>query len=114
MFPGSIDFWRIDPRGEFYHLDTLQDDFHQSRGITPGTQLDFRLQITRVVEYITAARSFAQAMGCQNGGGSLACAFRWTGLRGRTLVSRQDPDAALRLPTGSGTGRSQHFGDCST
>lgn len=97
LMPG-VDFWRIDPRGEFYHLEGLPDDFYGQRGLSPGRQLDFTSQISRVVEFIVSARSFAQSMGCAEGETSLACVFRWSGLRGRRLVSRRDPHSLYPRP----------------
>ncbi len=95
--PG-LDFWRLDPQGEFYQLEALQDDFHEVRGVPRGTQLDFHLQVERVVEFVTAARSFARSMGCPEAGTSLACAFRWRGLKGRRLVSRRHPGSVRLRP----------------
>ena len=88
---GTLNFWRLDPRGEFYHLDTLREDTFERRGIAPGTELEFQLQTMRVIEYVTAARSFARTMGCDESLTHLACSFRWSGLRGRRLSSRADP-----------------------
>jgi hypothetical protein len=63
-----------------------------------GSSLDFVAQIRRVVEYLTAAQSFARTMGCAEESTSLACRFRWTGLSGRRLVSRQDPGSISPRP----------------
>ena len=77
----SLDFWRIDPRGTFYHLRALEDDLAGERGPEPGTQIDFMLQIKRVAEIISVALSFARSMGFEESKTSVMFAFRWSGLK---------------------------------
>jgi hypothetical protein len=87
-----IDYWRIDPRGVFYAARGIEDDLSkQSGGPTPGTQLDFLLQVSRVAEIISVALSFARAMGCDASKTSLVFAFRWNKLKGRHLTSWVEP-----------------------
>lgn len=94
----SLDFWRIDPRGEFYQLDALREDLFGDPSMPAGSSLDFVTQIRRLVEYITSAQSFARSMGCSEGSTTLACRFRWRGLQGRRLVNRFDPSSLYPRP----------------
>lgn len=93
----SLDFWRIEPRGRFYHVRAFEDDMpHPSgRKPQPGTQLDFLLQVSRTAEVISNVLSFARAMGCSEQTTSVAFAFRWTCLKGRHLTSWADPNRAF-------------------
>lgn len=83
----SLDFWRIEPRGFFYHLRGLEDDLNESRGVTPGRQLNFSWQIERTAEMISTGLSFARSLGCAEATASLIFGFRWSKLRGRVLYS---------------------------
>jgi hypothetical protein len=90
----SLDFWRIEPSGRFYHLGAFEDDtpYPEGRKPKPGTELDFFLQTSRTTEAISNVLSFAQSMGCNEKSTSLAFAFRWSGLKGRHLTSWASPD----------------------
>jgi hypothetical protein len=95
-FP-HLDFWRMEPRGVFYHLRGLEDDFARARlGPAPGTQLDFMLQISRTAEVISIGLSFARSLGCDELRTSLIFGFRWSGLAGRHLTSWVEPSRFLR------------------
>ncbi|HKR47360.1 MAG TPA: ATP-binding protein [Paraburkholderia sp.] len=82
------DFERLDPKGNFYHLRALFDDLQSTDySPTPGVAFDFALPIYDCTEAIAVGLAFAKAMGCQEGDCTLEFAFRWSGLRGRELVS---------------------------
>jgi hypothetical protein len=98
--PG-VDFWRAEPSGVFYHLRALEDDLASGRGLEPGTQLDFLLQISRVAEVISTGLSFARTLGCDEAETLLIFAFRWTGLAGRELTSWVEPMRSFRLRVAS-------------
>jgi hypothetical protein len=91
VFGSSLDFWRIDPKGSFYHIRALEDDLSKSSGgPEPHTVLDFLIQVSRTTEIIAVGLSFARSMGCVESETSLAFAFRWMGLKGRHLASWVD------------------------
>lgn len=93
-----LDFMRLDPRGRFYLRRALQDDMvRHDRGPPPLTQLDFALSILRTAEAIAVGLAFAKAMGCDPEKTLLAYAFRWSGLRGRTLTSWANPERHLSV-----------------
>jgi hypothetical protein len=75
----------------FYHIRALEDDLAKERGPTPGTQLDFLLQIARIAEDISTGLSFGRSLGCDEAKTLLLFGFRWTGLAGRQLSSRVEP-----------------------
>lgn len=86
-----LDFWRIDPRGVFYHLRGLEDDLAGGRGPPPRTQLDFLLQVSRPAEVISTGLAFGRALGCDPAKTALVFGFRWSGLAGRALTSWVEP-----------------------
>jgi hypothetical protein len=89
-FP-HLDFWRMEPRGVFYHLCRLEDDLAQAHGgPAPGKELDFSLQVSRVTEVISTGLSFARSLGCDEAKTSMIFGFRWAGLQGRHLTSWAD------------------------
>jgi hypothetical protein len=97
-----LDFWRIEPRGVFYHLRGLEDDLNGSQGVAPGQGLDFLLQIGGVAEVISTGLSFARSLGCKDEDTSLIFGFNWTKLEGRILTSWTDPRRRLfRQPSTS-------------
>ena len=69
----------------------LEDDLSGERGPTPGTQLDFLLQISRLAEILLRGLSFGRSLGCDEAKTSLVFAFRWSGLLGRRLTSWAEP-----------------------
>lgn len=86
-----IDFWRIDPRGRFYHRRAIEDDISASQEApVPLTTLDFTLPIWRISEAMALGIRFAKALGCSVEKNALAYCIRWTGLRGRRLASWVD------------------------
>lgn len=83
-----IDFMRKMPTGRFYLRRGLQDDLaHHDRAPEPLSTLDFGLTVLRTAEAIAVGRAFANAMTCDPETTTLEFAFKWTGLRGRTLSS---------------------------
>ncbi len=91
-----LDFWRMEPRGVFYHLRMLEDDLMEQRGMTPRTQLDFLLQISRTAEIISTGLSFGRSLECDVASTSLVFGFRWTQLQGRVLSSWVEPGRMFR------------------
>lgn len=87
-----VDFWRIHPRGWFYHRRALEDDLPRTeRHPKPLTLFDFGIPLWRVGEAIAVGLSFAKALGCPPETGQLYFRFKWTGLRGRQLASWAEP-----------------------
>lgn len=91
MFP-KIDFWRLDPRGQFYHRRAHQDDLAADQRIPPLRYLDFGLVILRVAELIAVALKFASAMGYDRETSTAAFALSWQRLKGRQLASWANPN----------------------
>lgn len=86
VFP-KIDFWRLDPKGTFYHRRAHQDDFASESDIPPQKYVDFGLVILRVAEIIAVGLKFATAMGADPEKCDLVFSFTWQSLRGRELAS---------------------------
>jgi len=84
-----IDFWRMEPKGRFYHRRALEDDTSAS-GPTPMKVLDWQLVIWRVTEAIAVGLSFGKALGCEPSA-ILQFGFRWSRLRGRVLYPWSEP-----------------------
>ena len=78
-----IDFYRLDPKGEFYLWRNLQDDV--SDKIKPGTLLEPIIVILRVTEAIAVGLSIAKALTQDVETTRLGFAFRWKKLKGRKL-----------------------------
>ncbi len=93
-----IDFWRIEPTGRFYCLQTFQDDTSTSllgRGVKPGQLFDFFLLISRTAEIIGTAKAFAEALNPNPKHSMLELVFRLTGLRGRNICCWVEPARSL-------------------
>jgi hypothetical protein len=89
----SLDFWRIEPSGRFYHLRTFEDDTpSDGQKPKPETVLDYYLQVSRTAETISDALSFVRSMECDEKSTSLAFAFHWSGLKGRYLTCWANPN----------------------
>jgi hypothetical protein len=93
----SLDFWRIEPHGVFYHVRALEDDLAGDQGPRARTQLDFSLQIARSAEVISMGLAFGRSLGCNEATTSLVFGFRWTGLAGRILTALANARRMLRL-----------------
>jgi hypothetical protein len=88
----EVEFTRIDPRGKFYLWRVLQDDLGERvRGLPPLKLFDPSLTVARVAEVMAVGLAFARAMGCHVETTTLAFAFKWTRLRGRTISSWAEP-----------------------
>lgn len=84
-----IQYMRYDPKGTFVQRAVLADD--QSRpDIEPGKVLDFAFPIQDCVEAIVVGLEFAKILRQERAVGlqvlrTLYFAFRWSGLKGRTI-----------------------------
>jgi hypothetical protein len=93
------DFEQFNPKGDFYHLRALFDDLRLTNySPTPGVAFDYALPIYDCAEAIAVGLVFAKAMGCQEDDCTLEFAFRWSGLRGRELVSWYDGRGGIISP----------------
>ena len=95
---GELDFWRIEPKARFYAARTYEDDTSKmllERGAKPGTIFDFVLLVSRTAELIGTLRAFVDALKIDREKASLDLAFRWTGLKGRTISSWVEPMRSL-------------------
>lgn len=87
------DFWRISPDGLAYLLRGYQEDRSDLRrshlgDVAPGTVLDVTLPVWRVGETLLQAERLASNL-CE-GPSSIRFSAKYTGLRGRSLVSMSD------------------------
>ncbi|MBB5409380.1 hypothetical protein HDG34_003321 [Paraburkholderia sp. HC6.4b] len=83
-----IDFMQFDPQGAFYHRRALNDDLPlTNRSPAPQTAFDFAMPVLDCADAIAVGLAFAKAMGCPEDDVTLEFAFRWSGLRDRTLES---------------------------
>ncbi|MFL9883209.1 ATP-binding protein [Paraburkholderia agricolaris] len=93
------DFEQFDPKGNFYLLRALFDDLQLTKNSpTPGVAFDYALPIYDCAEAIAVGLAFAKAMGCQEDDCTLEFAFRWSGLRGRELISWYEGRGAIISP----------------
>jgi hypothetical protein len=79
-----VDFFRLDPRGEFLLVRILQDDM--SEKVAPGKFLDPVLVVLRVAEAIAVGLTFVKELGWDLATTKLGFAFKWTKLKGRKLM----------------------------
>ena len=84
-----IDFYRFEPKGEFYLWRNLEDD--ASEKIKPGTLLEPIIVILRVTEAIAVGLSIAKALTKDVETTRLGFAFRWRKLKGRKLEPWGNP-----------------------
>ena len=91
LFMDTLDFWRAEPQGKFYHRRAFEDDLTDSPNAPEAlTGLDLVLTTKRVTEGVGVVRAFAEGMGCDLSNTSLEFAFRWSGLRDREATSWAD------------------------
>ena len=90
--PAHHDFWRISPEGLLFTRRGYPED-GGIKGVQPGTSFDITMPTWRLGEAILEAGYIAQALDA--GDANLICHARWTGLAGRTLVSRGNPNRLL-------------------
>jgi len=94
-----VDFWRIDPAGEFYHRRSLEDDLWPSvPDANRGKVFDIINAIKRVAEALATVQAFAQGLSSDTESATLRAAFRWTNLSGRMLFS-MEPGRDFFAPT---------------
>ena len=82
--PGLADFWRATPEGQFFILRGFQEDA-RGEGHEPGTTLELTTPVWRMGEILLHAASMARQFEVPDA--KVVFCVRWTGLRGRTLVS---------------------------
>ena len=94
--PGAyeLDFWRMHPKGKFYHACVYDDDRLPAER-KPGQGIEFNLLIRRITEIIAVALAFAKSFGCVEDATSLHFAFRFIGLEGRKLCSWYERERSL-------------------
>jgi hypothetical protein len=85
-----LDFYRLDPKGNFFLRRVLQDDTVPSK-VKPGTALDPFLAAIRIAEAIAVGIAFAKALDWNPEKTRLGFAFKWKGLAGRNLSRWADP-----------------------
>lgn len=77
-----VDFFRSDPRGDFYLHRVMQDDLTEK--VAPGTALDVILMIYRVAEVLAVGTILGRSLGWE-AQSEAGFAFSWTGLKDRAL-----------------------------
>jgi hypothetical protein len=88
---GHLDFWRLDPAGQFFLRRVLQNDFGGSHSTTAGKTIYPVIALLRSAEAIAVAQQFARALNCPEESTDLIFTFRWSGLRGRHLEAWSTP-----------------------
>jgi schlafen family protein len=84
-----MEFFRVDPRGDFYLRRLLQDDAVPQR-LEPGSRFDPVLMIYRVSEAFAVGIAVAKGLGWGDSA-KLGFNFRWRKLKGRRLDSWANP-----------------------
>ena len=84
-----VDFMRMDPKGDFYLLRLLQDDFTDK--VERGKALDAILVVLRTAEAIAVGLSVVKGLGWPAEGTKVGFGFRWTKLSGRELSCWTNP-----------------------
>lgn len=92
--PAHHDFWRISPDGLLFTRRGFQEDGGAHDDITPGTTFDITSPTWRVGEAILEASYIARALQAA-GDTNLICSCSFSGLKGRTLVSRGNPNRII-------------------
>ena len=94
-----LEFFRIDPKGDFYLRRLLQDDALPKR-LEPGTRFEPILMIYRISEAIAVGLAIAKGLGWDETA-TLGFMFRWRKLKGRRLDSWANP--IIYVPGGGPT-----------
>lgn len=93
------DFYRFDPKGAFYLRQMLDDDsLARGNNFPVGKYLDPYHVISRTAEAIATSMAFARAMGASDNTIKVEFAFRWTGLKGRSIYSWTGMGRFLPIP----------------
>lgn len=88
-----IDFYRFDPKGQFFIRRALQDDIGgDSTKRIPLKELEFAIAILRTAETVAVGIAFAKAMGYAPESTSLCYHFSWDKLKDRTLGHWANPE----------------------
>lgn len=90
----AFDDWRIEPQGRLYLGRAFRDDLLTDRGPAPGSAVDFALQIVWLAETLKTASMMLDVLGA-TAEADLSVAIRWSGLKGRQLVSWMDPGRTM-------------------
>lgn len=88
-----VDFFRMDPRGEFYLARIMQDDLTEK--VEPNTTFDPILAILRMADVMAVGLAFAKALGWDPESTILGFGFRWTHLNGRQLDCWSNPEVPI-------------------
>jgi hypothetical protein len=88
---GHLDFWILDPNGDFFLRRVLQDDLGGSQGPTAGATVDPVIAVLRTAEAIAVGQQFAKAVNCPEESTDLYFTFKWSGLKGRQLEAWSSP-----------------------
>ena len=88
---GHLDFWILNPRGEFFLRRVLQDDLGSNSGATAGKTVDPVIALLRTAEAIAVGQQFGRALNCVEETTQLIFTFRWSGIRGRHLEAWSTP-----------------------
>jgi Schlafen, AlbA_2 len=87
--PDHHDFWRISPEGLFFTRRGYSED-GEWRGMPPGKYFDISTPTRRLGEAILQAVYIARALSAIDA--NLICRCQWSGLAGRRLISRGNPN----------------------
>lgn len=82
-FTSHLDFYRLEPEGNFFLLRIHQDDL--SPKVKPMSVLDPVITLLRVAEAIAVGLTFTKVLGWDTSSTKLGFAFKWTRLKGREL-----------------------------
>ncbi len=108
--PTLLDFWRVEPKGRFYHARTYQEDYVDTSKFDDTSVLanwrgkmllDYTHQIQLTAEAISTVIAFAQAIASDEETGAVMICFRWSQLQGRFLINLNNP-LGVRLVWGRG------------
>ena len=87
------EFSRIESSGRFYLIEGIEDDLQHNQQNSPTRQrLDFAFQTKRCSDTLVKILHFAKAFCGQNSDCNLTFVIRWTGLKGRRLIARDNSD----------------------
>ncbi|UCH86936.1 MAG: putative DNA binding domain-containing protein [Dehalococcoidia bacterium] len=90
------DFWRASRSGRMFLVRGYQEDSPENETYKPGTVFDLTLPVWRVGEVLLHASRLAAALqGGDAGDSEVQVKMRWTGLKGRELVTWAQPPILL-------------------
>lgn len=95
--PAHADSWRASPSGRMFLVRAHQEDSPENERYEPGTVFDLTLPVWRAGEILLHANRLAAALhGGDAGDSEVHVKMRWTGLKGRELVTWAQPLIHLR------------------